>query len=115
MYLTTTKDQKNLPRYFSQVFEMANDMNSGRSRRDQCFTFRRVYLFDLGALDLQSIFDKVDWRHERPISLLKSDDREAERPQTRPLWRMIVMRFELYFHFKLPDKSEVQKPPAPPC
>lgn len=30
MYLTTTKDQKNLPRYFSQVFEMANDMNSGR-------------------------------------------------------------------------------------
>ena len=30
MYLTTTKNQKNLPRYFGQVFEMASDMNSGR-------------------------------------------------------------------------------------
>ena len=30
MYLTTTKNQKNLPRYFGQVFDMASDMNSGR-------------------------------------------------------------------------------------
>ena len=30
MYLTTIKNQKNLPRYFGQVFEMASDMNSGR-------------------------------------------------------------------------------------
>ena len=30
MYLTTTKNQKNLPRYFGQVFDMAGDMNSGR-------------------------------------------------------------------------------------
>lgn len=30
MYLTTTKNQKNLPRYFGQVFDMASGMNSGR-------------------------------------------------------------------------------------
>ena len=30
MHLTSTKNQKNLPRYFSQVFEMANAMNTGR-------------------------------------------------------------------------------------
>ncbi len=30
MYLTTTKNQKNLPRYFGQVFDMASDMNAGR-------------------------------------------------------------------------------------
>ena len=30
MYLTTTKNQKNLPRYFGQVFDMASEMNSGR-------------------------------------------------------------------------------------
>ena len=30
MHLTSTKNQKNLPRYFSQVFEMADAMNTGR-------------------------------------------------------------------------------------
>ncbi|MDG1424227.1 MAG: SAM-dependent methyltransferase, partial [Paracoccaceae bacterium] len=29
MYLTSTTNQKNLPRYFSQVFEMAATMNTG--------------------------------------------------------------------------------------